>query len=646
MRTRTQKRRATPALEGLEQRLALAGGMAAAAVHLSHRSHAHAIPAAVKDFPFQVPILPEYPAIQRLAYYDSNAEMFEPFTALHTIANSSTTPDNVYVISHGWAPGYLSWVENIQKQKGNPLPLSWNTWQGAGKKPSDGPTTPWLFKASKTHFGLTSFTISDTGLAQKILAVDPQATVVAYSWIDNSATNNGTFGIPKNPEHSQAYTTMNGMRMAEAIVQALAPDYYQGLGKVHLIGHSHGARVATEAALALQQAGKISPQFDVVGQLTLFDSPENNHASTNDRNPIFIDAANYDWFLLAQLDIARNVTMPGSIAAGQTTLTIKDLPAREPNVSNLVNGMVVTGPGISSGTTITSVNTTTRQVSLSKPAQQSSDFYFAFAPPPNSIFVDSYNSYFGSDLGNFVVNDPAQGLSNKHLNNLVDVKLVALNRAYDAFQFSAMHQYAANWYAGSSVTKPFSENSPVGIWWSPLIPGYLRAPASQWKQSWSYLGATAENQFKIKLDHEAPFTPKFFDTALTSLKSIGEVTTTTNASNQVTAVTLSSALGKVEFDGKVRKHSGGVVGFSFDTNFTQLGDGSQLQILLNGNVYFAMSGGVADTSDLPGNAEFRTTFGLATQGNEPKITMRLVQPADSTGSPTVVTVSNFHEFTD
>src|SRR5262249_893946 len=162
----------------------------------------------------------------------------------------------------------------------------------------DGPTTPWLFQSSKTKFGLTSFTISDTGLAQQILSVDPNATVIAYSWIDDSATRTRA-RFPQNPEHSEGNTTMNGMRLAEGIMDVLSPDYYLGLGKVHLIGHSHGARVATEAALALQQAAKIKPQFNVVGQLTLFDSPENNDASTDDRNPIWIGAANFDWFLLA-----------------------------------------------------------------------------------------------------------------------------------------------------------------------------------------------------------------------------------------------------------------------------------------------------------------------------------------------------------
>jgi hypothetical protein len=651
MRATRPSRRALLAVDILEERLALARGLAAAVMHHEHAAPAHALPgvraAAVAHFPFENPILPEYPAIERVAYYNRATRQFEPFTAEHTITNSTATPHNVYVISHGWAPGYLPWVENIQKQKGHPLPLSWNTWQGNGEKPGPGPSTPWLFAPSETdHVGRFPFPISSKGLAQQILDVDRGATVVAYSWIDDSATTTGFGGFPNTPEHSQGYTTMDGMRMAQAIMDVLAPNYYQGLGKVHLIGHSHGARVATEAALALQQAGKINPQFNVVGQLTLFDSPENNQASTNDRNPIWIDAANYDWFLLSQLNIARAVSLVGTITSGQTGVMLNNPPLPVSSPLNLVDGMGVMGDGISPGTTI-KVDPVTRQVTLSKPATQTAEnVRLDFSPPPGSIFVDSYNSYFGSDLGNFVVNDPEQGIFDRHLNNLIDVELVPLNRAFDAFKFSAMHQYAANWYAGSVVTQQMATLPAVGIRWSPLLPGAQPVSYSQYKQEWSYSDAKESNQFKLEPDVQAPVTPRFFDTPLKGLISIGKVTRVTNSSNQVTAVTLSSARGgPAVFVGEAHRRNQ-VVGFSFDCNFSQIGDGSQLQILLNGSVYFAMSGAVAGSSSLPGNASFKTTFGFASAGNDPRITMRLVRPASGTGTPTVVAVSNFHEFTD
>jgi hypothetical protein len=432
--------------------------------------------------------------------------------------------------------------------------------------------------------------------------------------------------------------------MAQGIMDVLAPDYDQGPGKVHLLGHSHGARVATEAALALQRAAKVNPQFNVLGQLTLFDSPENNHASTNDRNPIHINAANYDWFLLSQLNIGKPVNTSGSLVPGQRILTLQQSNRM---LRSLVVGMSVKGEGIIPGTTITAINTRNGQVLLSNPpgTTAASGEPLAFSPPPNTVFVDSYNSYFGSDLGNFVVNDPAEGIDNKHLGNVVDVELVPLNRAYDAFQFSNMHQYAANWYAGSVATTTASKQVPVGMLWSPLLEDPQPVPAQQLKQGWSYFGAVAKNQFKLQSDPEKYVTPKFIDTPITAKKLVGDVYSTANKNDKFANVTLSSAQGKAEFHGNM-PIAKGVVGFSFECDFTQVGDGSQLQIFLDGRVYFAMSGEVADTSELPGNADFNATFGLARTGKDAQITMRLVQPTVSPGkTPTAVIVRNFQEFT-
>ena len=658
MRNLSPKRRMRLAMDILEERVALAAAEApheiqlvehaGVLVHHQRASNRHVVPAARElaansTYPFEDPILPEYPAMSRLAEYNATTGEFDSFTAPNTITNSTETPTNVYVISHGWAAGYLDWVKEIQTQTGHPLPLSWNTWQGTGKKPYYGATTPWLFKSSKTGIGAFKFTVSDKGLAQQILSVDPNAKVLAFSWIDDSASPTGFGGYPLDPFHSEGNTTMNGMRMAQGIMDVLSPTYYDGPGKVHLLGHSHGARVATEAALALQRAAKINPQFNVLGQLTLFDSPENNRASTNDRNPIHIDAANYDWFLLSQLNIGRPVNTSGSLVPGQSVVTFQQSNSI---VSSLVVGMGVKGAGITAGTTITGIGPSKLQVTLSNPAGSTaaSNEPLAFSPPPGTVFVDSYNSYFGSDLGNFVVNDPEQGIDNKHLSNMVDVELVALNRAYYADEYSRMHQYAANWYAGSVVTTPASKQVPVGMMWSPLLAAPQPVPAEQQKQGWSYIGAVAKNQFKLQSDPHKPVTPKFINTSITAIKSVGGVSTTANKNDKFANVTLSSAQGTAEFDGKLHKEKS-VVGFSFECDFTQVGDGSQLQLLFNGKVYFAMSGGVADTTNLPGNADFNTTVGFAKVGNDPKVTLRLVKPASSVGTPTSVIVRNFQEFT-
>ena len=254
-------------------------------------------------------VVPEYPLLDRLAQWvprptlkDPNAGSFEKVAPGSIGANNATTADNVYVIAHGWMPGYLAWVRKLEQANPTKPPLSWQTWQGTGPKPAAGPSTSWLFQPSSTNGLQTNFQISDAGLAQEILKVDPHATVLAYSWIDESATSPdvNALGIPTKGYQSEAYTTMNGMRMAEAIMKALAPSYAQGLGKVHLIGHSHGARVATVAALALQQAAATNPRFDVVRQLTLLDSPESIGTSV-------VDAANFDWFYLAQLNLVHPV---------------------------------------------------------------------------------------------------------------------------------------------------------------------------------------------------------------------------------------------------------------------------------------------------------------------------------------------------
>ncbi len=164
----------------------------------------------------------QYPAIARLAYYDAASGLFLPLQSEHSITNSNTTADNVYVIAHGWMPGYNDWVDTAESH-GN-LPLSWQTWQGPNT--AYAPSTPWLYDTGET--GDPEFTINEKGLAQEILQVDPNATVLAYSWIDESVTKNYGCCIPENGYHSEAYTTMNGMRMAEAIMEALAPNYDTG----------------------------------------------------------------------------------------------------------------------------------------------------------------------------------------------------------------------------------------------------------------------------------------------------------------------------------------------------------------------------------------------------------------------------------
>ena len=292
--------------------------------------------------------------------------------------------------------------------------------------------------------GFTSFSKGDDpdveigalGLAQQIHKVDPTAAILVYSWIDESATE--TFAkYPESVYTSEGYTTMNGMRMAEALTQAVAPGYANGTGQVHLIGHSHGARVATVAALALQDGAEASNTRNIAGQLTLLDSPEDNQAYNHLNDPIDIDGANFDWFYLSQLHIARTVDLTGTVAANGIDVTV-------PSTANLVPGMGVSVGTNPPFTTIDKVidgqdftlNASTAPGSAS----------FQFTPPAGYIFVDSYLSFYGSSYNNFVVNDPDQGINNQALSNVVDVTLNPL--PFGEFDYALEHEYSANWYAG------------------------------------------------------------------------------------------------------------------------------------------------------------------------------------------------------
>jgi hypothetical protein len=176
------------------------------------------------------------PLLARLGYFDRTSGLFSSLQTAHSITNSDTVARNVYVIAHGWASGYTGWVQ--QEWAAGRMPLIWDAFQGP-IKPGPGDPTPYLHESSYTETN-PPFLVEAGGMAREILSVDPNATVLAFSWIDESATDNLFDG-----NKSKANTTMAGMQLAEGLMQALAPDYYKGLGKVHLIGHSHGARVAT-----------------------------------------------------------------------------------------------------------------------------------------------------------------------------------------------------------------------------------------------------------------------------------------------------------------------------------------------------------------------------------------------------------------
>jgi hypothetical protein len=174
---------------------------------------------------------PEVAPIKRLGRWDGTT--FVPVSP----ASVSTGP--VYVLVHGWAPGYLAAVQHFR---------------------GPGPLLAWSPQAVNA-LGQPLFADFDP-LAAAIVRDDPEATVLGFSWVDDSATALS----PLDAWQSEARTDLNGQRLAAALGQVFAPGFDAAGGTIHLIGHSHGAKVATVAAIALERPP---------AQLTLLDSPEN-----------------------------------------------------------------------------------------------------------------------------------------------------------------------------------------------------------------------------------------------------------------------------------------------------------------------------------------------------------------------------------
>ncbi len=177
------------------------------------------------------------------------------------------------------------------------------------------------------------------------------------------------------------------------------------------------------AALTLQHAAATNPQDNVVRQLTLLDSPEDRVSTTDfDKNPVDIDAANFDWFYLAQLNIAAApIALTGTVVKvvnGQTTVAV-------PNTTGLALDMGVTGPGVPAGTTIIGFGAMPNQIVLSAVVAVPSG-----PPKPidlgfwnwnkDAIFVDNYISHYGTDYSNFMLDGTFPEKNTKSLANVVE----------------------------------------------------------------------------------------------------------------------------------------------------------------------------------------------------------------------------------
>jgi Domain of unknown function (DUF4214) len=231
---------------------------------------------------------------------------------------------------------------------------------------------------------------------------------------------------------SEASTQQNGLVLADAIRAALAPNFFTttsggtGSGLIHIMGHSHGSKVATVAALALQQANV------PVAQLTTLESPEAGPSvNTSDFGTInanlagFGGAENFNWYYLDQMNISHTPVGPNRTSTNSTFV----------------------------------------------------DNYFA-----NSGLGSAYT---GFNLTNFPIPNSKNSLS-----NIVDVEFqpaplvgsfnIASPLGAVATVFGS-HDYPPPWYA-QSASLPAS-SPPVGLNWSPLInPANTPPPANSFYQ--------------------------------------------------------------------------------------------------------------------------------------------------------------------
>ena len=200
---------------------------------------------------------------------------------------------DVIVLVHGWAADYSYWVDDVAKNTNPKLPTTLTWWDTDPSQPGYnlnanleanqqassiltpvilGPASNFLLHGYD-NLGIEA---SETGMAQTIAAraakVDPKAVVLAYTWIDDSGTSSIT-----NPYLSEAYTVEDGERLADGLRTVLGSQSAFG-GQIQLIGHSHGSKVATVAAVSLTTKD-VPDTFDV-RQLTLLDSPE-DHVRTS-----------------------------------------------------------------------------------------------------------------------------------------------------------------------------------------------------------------------------------------------------------------------------------------------------------------------------------------------------------------------------
>jgi hypothetical protein len=171
------------------------------------------------------PVAHTIPPVQRLGRWDG--------THFVDVAPGTLPPSTLRVLVHGWTPGWDRRPILEEHQRG------WELQRSTGET-----FEPWM-----------------RDVANMIVMHDPHAVVVAFSWAEESSTAR----IPIALQRALVRTTAYGSVLAQAIDEALAPDFYEHNGRIQLMGHSYGARVAAVAATEMNPPP---------AQITMFDVPD------------------------------------------------------------------------------------------------------------------------------------------------------------------------------------------------------------------------------------------------------------------------------------------------------------------------------------------------------------------------------------
>ena len=207
---------------------------------------------------YAVPVTNPTPPVERLAEW--NGSDWIP------VLPDSLGSGNVRVITHGWANGLRPWVDDRQQNNED--------------------AKAWLL----SDYGDDWFD-GFTDMAADMKILKPNDQILAFSWIDLSATHFGTVARESRNNADSA-----GGELAKALVAAGVDSNTQG---IHLIGHSHGSVVSAEAAILLENCSGLSGDCGIhVDQVTLLDSPEKPITDI-----FLIDGKNNLSSYLSQLDI-------------------------------------------------------------------------------------------------------------------------------------------------------------------------------------------------------------------------------------------------------------------------------------------------------------------------------------------------------